>query len=477
MKPQKPAVVLVSILCFALVLALPAQSWAAAAASAIREVQTSLEQIAEKSIPTVVHLTTEKVPLKGLQGNMNEEDFFKAFPFPHINPDEFRAMAAGSGVIVDKSGYILTNNHLVEDSEQIKVKVGGGEGGRGKEYDGVVVGRDPATDLAVVKIKPESPLPEAKFGNSSKLKVGDLAVAIGDPFGFEKTVTVGVISGLGRSGFPGPLKSVRYQNFIQTDASINPGNSGGPLLNIDAEVIGINTFIQAAGTGLGFAIPSDMAMDVFKQLIEHGEVIRGFLGVQIGDLDEGLAAALKVPDLKGALVEEVIPDSPAEKAGLRHGDVIRSVDGQEIEDSKELQSLIAHEKPGKQVHLKVLREGKLMDVTVALEKFPTKVAAAEVPEEAKKTAIGLGVQELPEEIAKAGIKGVLVNKVEPGGAADLAGLIQGDIILEINMQPVTSVTEFHKIVSELKAGQWVSIYIRRGDQTVYRAVKIPAAAQ
>jgi Do/DeqQ family serine protease len=439
----------------------------------LKDLQESFADIAAKATPSVVHLTTERLPLKGLKGKMNEEDFFKMFPFPHVDPEQFRALAAGSGVVVDKKGYILTNNHLVEDSEQIKVKIGDPESGRSKEYDGKVIGRDPATDLAVVKIEPEAPLQPAIFGNSSNLKVGDWAIAIGDPFGFEKTVTVGVISGLGRSGFPGPLKDVRYQNFIQTDASINPGNSGGPLLNINGEVIGINTFIQAAGTGLGFAIPSNMALEVYQQLVEHGEVIRGFLGVQIGDLEEGLAEALKMPDINGALVEQVIPDSPAALAGLRHGDVIRAVDGQPIENSKMLQQLIAHRKPGQTVKISALREGQPRDFNVELIKFPTKLAAAEPVE--KKSIIGLTVEDLPAESAQAGVKGVAVSAVEPGSAADRGGMAQGDIILEVNMRQVNNVAEFQQIVNELKPGQWVSFYIRRGeDTTLYRAVKIPS---
>ncbi|RJP22463.1 MAG: Do family serine endopeptidase [Candidatus Abyssobacteria bacterium SURF_5] len=437
----------------------------------LKNLQDSFVEISEKAMPTVVHLTSERLPLKNMQDKMNE-DLFKMFPFPpHIAPDQFRALAAGSGVIVDKRGYILTNNHLVDNSELIKVKLSDPETGRSKEYDGKVMGRDPATDLAVVKIEPDQPLPEARFGDSTQLKVGDWAIAIGDPFGFEKTVTVGVISGLGRSGFPGPLKDVRYQNFIQTDASINPGNSGGPLLNINGEVIGINTFIQAAGTGLGFAIPSAMALEVYQQLVEHGEVIRGFLGVQIGDLDEGLAEALKVPDLNGALVEQVIPDSPAAVAGLRHGDVVRAVDGQHVETSKMLQQLIAHKKPGQMVELKVLREGQQKTFAVELVKFPTKLAAMEPIE--RKTALGLAVEELPAEMRQAGMTGVIVDSVVPGSPADRSGLAQGDIILEVNMKEVNDVRTFQQVLASLQPGQWVSFYVKRGDVTLYRAVKIP----
>jgi Do/DeqQ family serine protease len=472
MKSGRSTAITVSLVCFILVLAVPAQCWAAAGA-ALRDIEDSFVEIAGKVTPSVVHLTTERRPLKELKEKMNEEDFFKMFPFPRIDPDEFRAQAAGSGVIVDKKGYILTNNHLVEDSENIKVKIGGPNGVRGKEYDGRIIGRDPATDLAVIKIEPDDPLHEAKLGDSSKLKVGHWAIAIGDPFGLEKTVTVGVISGLGRYRFGGPLQSVTYQDFIQTDASINPGNSGGPLLNIDGEVIGINTFIQGSGTGIGFAIPINMAKEVYEQLVEHGEVVRGFLGVKIGDLDEGLAAAMTIPSLEGALVEEVIPDTPAQEAGLRHGDVIREVDGEKIENSKALQQIISHKNPGQRVQVVVIRTGERKEFTVELEKLPAQLTAMKKVEK-KKNIIGLTAEAMPEQMGQPGEKGVIITEIEPGGPADDGGLMKGDIILEINMQEIGDGKEFQEIVDELKPDQWVSFYIRRGNQTLYKAVKIPS---
>jgi S1-C subfamily serine protease len=287
---------------------------------------------------------------------------------------------------------------------------------------------------------------------------------------------VGVVSGLGRSHFRGLLERVRYQEFIQTDASINPGNSGGPLLNIEGEVIGINTFIQSAGSGIGFAIPISMAKEVYEQLVEHGEVVRGFLGVKIDDLNEGLAAAMSVPDLSGALVMEVIPDTPAASAGLRHGDVIRNVDGQRIEDSKSLQQIISHKSPGDKVLVNLLRNGEPKEFTIELSKFPTRLAVAEIPEK-KKSILGLAVEAVPEQLAQPGEKGVLITEVELGGPADKGGLAKGDIILEVNMQQVNGVSGFWKISDDLKPGQWVSFYIRRGDQTIYRAVKIPSDQQ
>lgn len=474
-KLQRLTPVVVLILGLALAAASPAQC-RAEASKVLREFENSFVAIAESVKPSVVHLTSERRPLKELKEKMDKDQFFKMFPNPGMDPEKFRAHATGSGVIIDKEGYILTNNHLVENSEGLKVKIADGDGDRGKIYDGTVVGRDKATDLAVVKIDPDEPLQEAKLGDSSKLKVGQWAIAIGDPLGIEKTVTVGVISGLRRSGFGGPLRDVRYQNFIQTDASINQGNSGGPLLNIDGEVIGINTFINTAGQNIGFAIPIKMAKEVYDQLIEHGEVIRGFLGVGIDNLDEGLAAALKAPDMKGALVREVFSDTPAKEAGIRHGDIIREVDGQRVDGSKQLQDVISHKRPGDKVRVTLLRKGKEKKLTVELMKFPEQIAAAQKPEK-KENLIGLTVDKIPEQLTQPGEKGVYVTKIKIDGPADEGGLSEGDIILEINMQDVGSVEEFKKIVAELEAGQWVSFYIRRGEATLYRAIKIPSVEE
>jgi Do/DeqQ family serine protease len=429
--------------------------------------------IAESAKPSIVHVTSERRPLKDLKNKMEEEEFLKKFPYPWIDPESFRSRAAGSGIIMSQDGYILTNNHLVEGSEKIRVKITNSDSDRGKEYDGTVVGRDEATDLAVIKIDPEEPLPAAKLGDSSKLKVGQWAIAIGDPFGIEKTVTVGVISGLGRSNFGAPLRRVRYQNFIQTDASINPGNSGGPLLNIDGEVLGRNTFIQAQGRGISFAIPIEMAKEVYAQIIEHGEVIRGFLGVGIGDLNEGLAAAMGAPDMKGALVDRVFPDTPAEQAGLRHGDIIREVDGQTLENSKELQNIISHKRPGDKVNIALLRKGKKEDFTIELMKFPEQIAAAEKPKK-RHNLLGLKVDKIPDNLRQPGEKGVYIAEIRIDSPADEGGLSEGDIILEIDMQEVGGVEEFREIVDKLEPGQWVSLYIRRGEATLYRALKIPA---
>jgi Do/DeqQ family serine protease len=489
MKTKSSKAMLALVMCCAILMALPVQGWSAAG-TVLREFENSFVEIAEMASPSVVHITAEKKLPEKMRDRISEKEFFEMFPdidpqlkekIPHefffklIPPDAFPDMlpAGGSGVLIDKEGYILTNNHLVENTGKITVRITSHNGDKGKEYEARMVGRDTATDLAVIKINPEQPLEEAKLGDSSQLRVGQWAIAIGDPFGLEKTFTVGVVSGLGRSRFPGPLRRVRYQDFIQTDASINPGNSGGPLLNIEGEVIGINTFIQAAGSGVGFAIPINMAKEVYNQLVEHGEVIRGFLGVGINDLDEGLAAALKVPDLKGALIEKVYEDTPAEKAGLRHGDVVRKVNDEEIEDSKMLQNIISHLRPGEEVKITLLRKGKEQSFDVELMKFPEQVAVAEKVEK-QKNLLGLTVGPLPEPLREEGAKGVVVQSVDTDGPADEAGLVKGDVILEIDMEEVSTVEDFQNIVAQLEPGKWVSFYLRRGEQILYRALKIPS---
>ena len=472
---RKPTAVFVSALCIALVIALfaPVQ---VEAGNVAQELEKSFVDIAENVRPSIVHLSTQ-IPLPGQ--THGETDGEKAPRF--LPPQFFKADVSGTGVIMDKEGYILTNDHLiVKGSEEITVRLAVSDGEKGKEYKGKIIGRDSATDLAVIKIEPDQPLQPAKLGDSAGLKVGQWAIAIGDPFGNETSMTVGVISGLGRSGFGGPLSGVRYQNFIQTDASINQGNSGGPLLNIDGEVIGINTFINAAAQGIGFATPIKMAKEVYAQLVEHGEVIRGFLGVQISDLDEALAGAFKVKEVKGALVTGVFPDTPAKTAGVRRGDIIREVDRQKIDDSKDLQNIIGRKLPGDKVHLAILRPNKEKEkpeekeITIELMKFPEQTEARKPPKK-KDNLLGLSVGKIPADVAREDEKGVIITGIKPGGPAEEAELIPGDIILEVDMQEVSNRQEFENIVSAIKPGDYVSFYIRRGDNILYRALKIPHA--
>jgi Do/DeqQ family serine protease len=470
---KKSTLVLAPVLCLAL-LSVFAAPQNAGASNVLRELEESFVGIAEKVKPSIVHVTSEVRILKSLKGRGGEGDLHRFFG-PGVGPGikNFKARTTGSGVIMTKDGYILTNNHLVQDSDAVMVKITGSDGDRGKKYEGNVVGRDKATDLAVIKIEPTEPLIPVTLGDSTKLKVGQWAIAIGDPFGIEKTFTVGVISGLGRSGFRGPLREVRYQDFIQTDASINQGNSGGPLLNIDGEVIGINTFIHAAAQNIGFAIPIKMAKEVYDELVKHGEVARGFLGVGIDDLNEGLAAAMNAPDLKGAIVRQTYQDMPAHKAGIEHGDIIREVDGHVVENADSLKDIIGHKRPGEKVQVTLLRKGEKKNITIELMKFPEQSNLQE-PVKKREDPLGITVGKIPEGLALPNEKGVQIKSIKPDSPAEEGGLVVGDIILEINMQGVGNKREFAMLVDKLLPGQWASFYVRRGGDILYRALKIPA---
>ena len=391
-------------------------------------------------------------------------DFFGPF-FEGNLPREYKQRGVGSGFIMNKEGYILTNNHVVEDADQIKVKLADG-----KEYDGKVVGRDPKTDLALVKINGASDLPPLKLGNSDDLKVGSWVVAVGSPFGLEQTVTAGIVSAKGRVIGSGP-----YDNFIQTDASINPGNSGGPLVNMTGEVVGINTAILAEGRGIGFAIPINMAKEVALQLQETGHVTRGWLGVSIQGITPELAKSFGLKEGRGALVAQVVPGSPAEKAGIEQGDVIVGFNGKEVTDSKDLSLIVASTPVGKDVTVKLLRDGKVMDRQVKVGEMEQKgVKAAKSPSSQK--SLGITVQNLTPEIAKQlGVTkdtGVVVTGVEPGSPAEEAGIQTGDVIQQVNRKPVKNVDDFVQKVETAKNQESILLLLQRGQNNLFAAVTV-----
>jgi len=366
---------------------------------------------------------------------------------------------------MSREGYILTNNHVVEDADQIKVKLS-----NGKEYDGKVIGRDPKTDLALVKINGASDLPPLKLGNSDDLKVGSWVVAVGSPFGLEQTVTAGIVSAKGRVIGSGP-----YDNFIQTDASINPGNSGGPLVNMTGEVVGINTAILAEGRGIGFAIPINMAKEVALQLQETGHVTRGWLGVSIQGITPELAKSFGLKEGRGALVAQVVPGSPAEKAGIEQGDVIVGFNGKEVTDSKDLSLIVASTPVGKDVTVKLLRDGKAMDRQVKVGEMEQKgVKAAKSPSSQK--SLGITVQNLTPEIAKQlGVTkdtGVVVTGVEPGSPAEEAGIQTGDVIQQVNRKPVKNVDDFVQKVETAKNQESILLLLQRGQNNLFAAVTV-----
>jgi serine protease Do len=375
----------------------------------------------------------------------------------------FEQRGVGSGFVISRDGYILTNNHVVEEADQIKVKLS-----NGNEYKGKVVGRDPKTDLALLKIEGVSDLHPLDLGNSEDLKVGNWVVAVGSPFGLEQTVTAGIVSAKGRVIGSGP-----YDNFIQTDASINPGNSGGPLINMKGEVVGINTAIVAEGQGIGFAIPINMAKDIAGQLQNKGHVTRGWLGVTIQEVTPDLAKSFGLKEKKGALVAQVSPGSPAEKAGIEQGDIILEFDGKKISEANDLPRIVASTPVGKSSDLKLSREGKVMDRSIKVGEMNEKGEAARVS--SPQPSLGITVQNLTPEIAQElGLKksgGVVVTQVESGSPADEAGIQTGDVIREVNRKPVKNADDFLERIQKIKGQDNILLFIQRGENRLFAAVK------
>jgi serine protease Do len=427
----------------------------------------SFSKLAETVSPAVVNISTVKT-IKGggpvfrhfHQNPPGDQDPFKDFFdkfFGNEQQREFKQRSLGSGFIIDKDGYIVTNNHVIDDADEIKVKLNSG-----KEYDAKIIGRDPSTDIALIKIKADSSYSVAKLGDSDALKVGEWVVAIGSPFGLAHTVTAGIVSAKGRVIGSGP-----YDDFIQTDASINPGNSGGPLLNMKGNVIGINTAIIASGQGIGFAIPVNMAKDVIKQLKEQGEVTRGWLGVGIQDINDEMADYYGIKDKEGVLVSKVFPGDPADEAGIKTKDIITEVNGQKIKSSHELTRIIADFHVGEKVKIKVLRDGKEKTFIVKIAKRQqAKIASSNMPYK-KQEVFGIQVSDLTPEIANRlnlqETEGVVVTDVQSGSQGDDKGVQARDIIKEINHQSINSVDDYNNAINKVKKGDTVSMFIKRAN--------------
>jgi len=429
-------------------------------------------EVAKKVQPSVVNITTEKtITIKPWE--KFGEDFFKGSPFedffkggPREKGKEYRhrQRSGGSGVIVDKEGYILTNNHVIEGADKVKVRLNDG-----REFIATVKGQDSRTDLAVLHIKAKD-LPVAILGDSDKLDVGEWAIAIGSPFGLEHTVTVGVISAKGRSG----LGTGTYEDFVQTDASINPGNSGGPLINIDGEVIGINAMIIQPGTGIGFAIPINMAKQILNDLIKTGKVVRPWLGISVQDLTPEMMEHFKVKEKEGVLVGQVYQGTGAEKAGLASGDIIKAVEDKPIKNVSELVKEIQKKKVGQKLKLGIVRDGKAMTIEVTTSAMPDKAELQKEKEGEEK--LGARVQELTPELAArfriTGIKqGVVVIAVEDGSFADEMGLQEGDVILEINRKKIESLKDFEKAMKDANVEKGILFQIHRKGSSFYLTFK------
>jgi Do/DeqQ family serine protease len=424
------------------------------AKAVLRTLEDAFSAVADRVTPAVVHVST--VQKKGAAGMPEEipERFREFFG------DEFRRRpredprATGSGVLVDPKGYILTNNHVIENAQDIIVRLSDQ-----RKFTAKLVGRDPKTDIAVLKVDARRPLPAAELGDSDHLRVGQWAIAIGNPFGLDRTVTVGIISATARTR----VGVTQYDNFIQTDASINPGNSGGPLLNIDGKVIGINTAIVAAGQGIGFSIPINQARDVMQQLITRGKVVRGWLGIAIQDVTDQLSGSFGVKEREGVLVAEVMKGSPAEAAGLKAGDVIVDLSGTPIKEVPDLQRRIAAIRPGQTMKLTVIRDKKPVSVTVKIGEMPAdEPLVAEAP---GNDEWGLSVESLTGDAALRldlpVSRGLLVTDVQPGSPAEKAGLRRGDVILEISRRPADEPATLFKALNALKPGESVLVYVHR----------------
>ena len=432
------------------------------ARAVLRALEDAFSAVADRVTPAVVNVST----LGAKVGPKADDERYREFFGDDLYDRYFRrrprddGRASGSGVIVDPRGYILTNNHVIENAREITVRLSDS-----RKFSATLVGRDAKTDLAVLKVDAPTPLPAAELADSDRLRVGQWAIAIGNPFGLDRTVTVGIISATARNR----VGVAAYENFIQTDASINPGNSGGPLLNLDGKVIGINTAIVAAGQGIGFSIPVNEAKAVMGQLIAKGRVVRGWLGVVIQDVTDELAASFGVREREGVLVADVMKGGPAEAAGVRAGDVVIDLNGTRIREVPDLQRRVAGVAPGERVRVGVVRDGARQAVTVTIAEMPadepTLLAAAGTE------GFGLQVEPLSPDVAERlnllVSHGLVVVEVASGSPADRAGLRRGDVILEVARQPVSDAQSLGQALATVAPGETALMYVHHSGANQY----------
>ena len=436
----------------------------------VQMVPASFSELAKIAKPGVVNIQTEKTIEGGgrvyrhffgqpFGGNRDPfEDFFA--PFMNPGPQSRKESSLGSGFIISSDGYIVTNNHVIKDADQIKVVLHDN-----KEYEGKIVGTDPITDLALIKIDAKNLTP-LKFGSSSQTPVGSWVVAIGSPFGLEQTVTAGIISAKGRIIGSGP-----YDDFIQTDASINPGNSGGPLLNLKGEVIGINTAIIRSGQGIGFAIPSDLATGIIDQLTQQKSVSRGWMGVAIQNVTEQMAKYYNIKETKGVYVAKVYEGDPADKAGIKAGDIIYSINDKKIESSRDLTLTVASSSVGETVNVKLIRDGKEKTVKVTLAKRPDQDPDMMTSNNGY-DIFGFRLKQVDADIAgrlglPENIRGLIVVDVESGSSAANSIVRQGDLLMEINHQKIVTLDDYQQYLKKIDKGAPVQLLFRRGSSQVF----------
>jgi serine protease Do len=461
---KKVSAVRILVAVFVFTLCIPSLSTA-------QYVSPNFVALAKQLTPTVVNIRTAKVikPKQRVQRPRMQQS-----PFDNFFEDFFgqldqmpqqrsrREQSLGTGFIIRPDGYILTNNHVVNGADEVLVKLSDG-----RELKGEIKGHDEKLDLALIKINDKNPFPSTELGDSDALEVGEWVMAIGNPFGLAQTVTAGIVSAKGRVIGSGP-----YDDFIQTDASINPGNSGGPLFSASGKVIGINTAIIAGGQGIGFAIPINMAKGIVEQLLDSGKVTRGYLGVRFQPLTADLAKSFGLESDKGALIANVEKDTPAEKAGLKAGDIILEYDGKTISESNELPRYVAVTPIDKKVKLVVYRDGKKLDVFVVVGTLKDGESAASTGGGSESEKLGLTVQELTKELAaRLGVKdvksGLVITEVKSGSSAEEAGITTGSVVIEINGQRPETVDAFTALASKLKKGDVVRLLLKRPDGSVH----------